>query len=308
MKAAIDSEKVLKHHGKTFYFAQRFLGRKRGFGVARLYRFCRYIDDLADQSVDRGIAEHTLRSIRLQISAQHADDPIVADFLELAADWEINHRYALDLIDGVLMDLETVAIKDQAELIQYCYRVAGVVGLMMCPLLHADQRGERFALDLGIGMQLTNIARDVLYDAKRGRRYLPAEVVNGVSAEQIIQLAEKGQPPIQEGIRKILQLAESYYESGRSGFIYLPLRSRVSIAIAARTYRQIGVKLLRGGCQYWRGRTYTTLAEKIWLAFREIIWIVTISPNLKHPQHNSALHRDLGVLYPANKSVEDRGP
>ncbi len=305
MNASIDSEKVLKHHGKTFYFAQRFLGRKNGYGVARLYQFCRYIDDLADESPDKDVAEEKLHSVRLQLSANQADDPLLQDFLDLAAEWQINVKYALDLIDGVIMDLGKVDIQDQPELLQYCYRVAGTVGLMMCPLLYADNEGEQFALDLGIAMQLTNIARDVLHDARLGRRYLPADWVKGVTAVEICDLRKEDRLLIQESIQRILELAETYYESGRDGFVHLPMRSRISIAIAARTYRQIGVKLLKNGCKYWHGRTYTTLTEKILLALREIIRTLSAAPRLRKVAHNQVLHQDIVALYP-DKTIGEK--
>lgn len=298
MNAPIDSEKVLKHHGKTFYFAQRFLGRKNGYGVARLYQFCRYIDDLADESSDKDAAEEKLQSVRLQLSANQADDPFVQDFLNLAAEWQINVQFALDLIDGVVMDLGKVDIHDQPELLQYCYRVAGTVGLMMCPLLYADDEGEQFALDLGIAMQLTNIARDVMHDAKLDRRYLPADWVRGLTALEILDLRKEDELLVQESIHRLLNLAEAYYQSGRNGFVHLPMRSRISIAIAARTYRQIGVKLLKNGCKYWQGRIYTTLTEKILLAVREIARTLKAAPSLRKVEHNAALHHDIAALYP----------
>lgn len=308
MNITIESEKVLKYHGKTFYFAQRFLGRKTGYAVARLYRFCRFIDDLADESIDKAAAEKKLYAIRLQLSTKHPEDPVVQDFLDLAAEWQINVKYALDLIDGVIMDLGTVEIQDQSELLQYCYRVAGTVGLMMCPLLNAEDDGEKFALDLGIAMQLTNIARDVLYDARLDRRYLPSDWVGGVSAAALRELRVEDRSLIQKSIIGLLNLADTYYESGRDGYAYLPMRSRISIAIAARTYRQIGVKLLRNNCNYWHGRTYTTLTEKILLALSEIGVTLSASLRLKKTKHNKDLHHGIAGLIPDTGDDERFAP
>ena len=304
MNNSIDSEKVLKYHGKTFYFAQRFLGRKNGYAVARLYRFCRFVDDLADESTDKDAAAKKLYAIRHQLSENLPGDPYVMDFLNLAAEWQVNIKYALDLIDGVIMDLGTVDIQDHAELLGYCYRVAGTVGLMMCPLLHADKKGEKFALDLGIAMQLTNIARDVLYDANQDRRYLPSDWVGGLTAAEILELRAANSTPIQEAIHRVLNLAEEYYESARNGYINLPMRSRISIAIAAKTYRQIGIKIINKGCKFWHGRTYTTLAEKILLALSEIAVTLSKAPFLRRVEHNKALHIDIVTLYPSVSNSE----
>lgn len=297
MNASTESEKILKYHGKTFYFAQRFLGRKSGYAVARLYRFCRYVDDLADESSDKEKAEDKLNNIRLQLIEKQASDPLVQDFIELADDWQINLSNANDLVEGVISDLGIVALQSQSELLQYCYRVAGTVGLMMCPLLYAEKKGVDFALDLGIAMQLTNIARDVLYDARQNRRYIPAEWIKGLSAAEITALRKEDSSLIQNCIQRTLALAETYYQSGAKGYAYLPMRSRISIAIAARTYRQIGIKLLKNECEYWRGRTYTTLAEKIMLAAMEVVLNTFNAPFLKKVTHKTSLHDDLTILY-----------
>ena len=304
MNNSIDSEKVLKYHGKTFYFAQRFLGRKNGYAVARLYRFCRFVDDLADESTDKDAAAKKLYAIRSQLSKNIPSDPYVKDFLNLAAEWQVNIKYALDLIDGVIMDLGTVDIQDHAELLGYCYRVAGTVGLMMCPLLHAEEKGEKFALDLGIAMQLTNIARDVLYDANQDRRYLPSDWVGGLTAAEILELRGVNSTPVQEAIHRVLNLAEEYYQSARNGYINLPMRSRISIAIAAKTYRQIGIKIIKNGCKFWHGRTYTTLVEKILLALREIAVTLSKAPFLRRVEHNKALHTEIMTLYPSVSNSE----
>lgn len=167
---------------------------------------------------------------------------------------------------------------------------------MMCPLLRADHRGEPFALDLGIGMQLTNIARDVLHDAGLGRRYLPADMVGNLTAEDICELRVRDRDVLQRSIEEILELADTYYQSAAKGFVYLPIRSRISIAIAARTYRQIGIKLMRNGCNFWQGRTYTTLFEKLYLAVAEIFTTLAKALFLPQSDHDNALHTEISTL------------
>lgn len=263
---AAPPEQVLKQHGKTFYYAQRFLGKGRGQAVARLYRFCRYIDDLADECPDIEASRLKLSTVQDELDHKQSQQLIVSDFLALARQWQIDLKRGQDLVQGVLLDLQEVQIKDEAELLRYCYYVAGTVGLMMCPLLGADSKGNPFAVDLGVAMQLTNIARDVHYDAVQGRRYLPASWVDNRSVENIKQASVEDRAAVQQAIRQLLDMAETYYVSAELGFVYLPFRSRISIAIAARIYREIGHKLLRNGCAWWQGRIYTTSSEKTRLA------------------------------------------
>jgi len=172
------------------------------------------------------------------------------------------------LIDGLLQDQKPVRIKDQAALLRYAYRVAGTVGLLMCHVLDCDaDRARAHAIDLGIAMQLTNIARDVLEDAEMGRRYLPASWVGAVTPEQISaasqQLGDPLTPLVADAVHRLLDLAERYYQSGACGFGYLPFRAHVAIAVAARVYRQIGIQLANTGYAWHRGRQVTGRATKI---------------------------------------------
>ena len=180
-----DPTELLKKHGKTFNFARLFLGQKTGIDAARLYRFCRIVDDIADESPDPDIAKVKLQALRESITQGTTSHPVVQDFLSLCDEYQIDRRHGITLIDGVSQDLNVVALPSLDSMIHYAFRVAGVVGLMMAPILGAKKKGFAFAIDLGIAMQFTNIARDVLEDAKMGRRYLPGDWVDKLSATQI---------------------------------------------------------------------------------------------------------------------------
>ena len=179
---------VLAKHGKSFYWASLFLGSKLADRAARLYLFCRFVDDLADGDLPH--RKESLEDIRARLkgSSQPAGPEIEA-FISLASDNNIPLEAARELLDGMLKDQQPTVVKDQAELLRYCHAVAGTVGLMMCRVLNCrHQRADAFAIDLGIAMQLTNIARDVLEDAKMGRRYLPASWVD-LPASEIAEAA-----------------------------------------------------------------------------------------------------------------------
>jgi len=148
-------------------------------------------------------------------------------------------------------------MRSDRELIRYCYRVAGTVGLMMSPVLGVGgDRARPHAVDLGVAMQLTNICRDVAEDAERGRTYLPERRLRraGTTPQALLE-GEADREAVSEVVRDLLELADDYYESGRAGMQFIPRRSRLAIMVASRVYRAIGVKLRRGRCDPLAGRT-----------------------------------------------------
>ena len=179
----------------------------------------------------------------------------------------------MELIDGLLSDQKPVRIKSEAELVSYAYHVAGTVGILMCNVLDCDdEQALGHAIDLGIGMQLTNIARDVLEDAGMGRRYLPASWVGDLAPEQIVALAkipgDDAALPVTNAVSRLLTLADDYYKSGIAGLSYLPLRAHISIAVAALVYRQIGVQLAQQNYPWHGGRQSTSISTKIRCSLR----------------------------------------
>jgi phytoene synthase len=290
---------ILAHHGKSFYWASKFLGAELADRAARLYQFCRYVDDLADGDLpDR---QESLEDIRARLAGEDiAAGPEIEAFITLANSNNIPLRAASELLDGMLSDQNLAAVADEAELLRYCHAVAGTVGLMMCRVLNCEEpRADSFAIDLGVAMQLTNISRDVLEDAKMARRYLPASWVDLTPA----QIAEAGagdldsagedcRQQIAEGIRRLLDLSEQYYASALLGIRLLPFRSRLSIAVALRVYRQIGWVLRRRKLAWWKGRVMVTPGEKILLSLRSL---ADLRP-VKMPAHRAKLHQHLQGL------------
>ena len=284
-------QQILARHGKSFYWASKFLGVVLADRAARLYQFCRYVDDLADGDLpDR---QESLEDIRARLAGEAISaGPEIEAFMVLANSTNIPLSAATELLDGMLMDQHPTAVADEAELLRYCHAVAGTVGLMMCRVLNCKEpRADSFAIDLGIAMQLTNISRDVLEDAKMSRRYLPASWANFTPA----QIAEAGvdcQQPVAEGIERLLDLAETYYASALLGLRLLPFRSRFAIAIALRVYRQIGWVLRRRKLAWWRGRVMVSAGEKVVLSLRSV---ADLRPK-NVPLHQAHLHQHLQGL------------
>ena len=261
------AHEALAANGKSFNWARRFLGKRMGGDAATLYRFCRVLDDMADGDIPDG--PRRLLTIRNHLAdKRHATDTLLADFQPFILQQNLPVPVIIALIDGLLQDQRPVRITNERALRRYAYRVAGTVGLLMCHVLDCDDDAARaHAIDLGIAMQLTNIARDVLEDAEMGRRYLPASWVGDVRPAQITAASDAPDGEVARAVslavRQLLLLADDFYQSGTAGLSYLPLRAHIAIAVAARIYRQIGMQIAATGYGWHQGRQVTSRVTKI---------------------------------------------
>jgi phytoene synthase len=301
---SLTSEESLAVNGKSFHWARRFLGARMGSDAARLYAFCRVLDDMADGDIENGPAR--LQVIRDDLAAgRPGDDPALRDFLPLMAEKRFPAEVLVALIDGLLEDQsEMVALTDEAALLRYAYRVAGTVGLLMCDVLDCHTPAARaHAIDLGIAMQLTNIARDVLEDAAMDRRYIPGDWVGGAAPADIRNAARQPGSAVHDdvtaAVARLLDMAETFYASGAQGYRYLPWRAHLSIAIAARVYRQIGVQLRATGCAWHKGRQVTGKFTKLRCS---LVALASLGSRFGAPtrRHDEQLHLALrGLPYVA---------
>ncbi len=289
-----DPELVLATSGESFHWAKRFLGKKMGYDAARLYSFCRVLDDMADGDIPNG-HEH-LKNIQNTLNSGGWDNhPFLNQFSSMVEEYQLPTEVIGALVEGLMDDQEPeVLIQDEAGLIQYAYKVAGTVGLLMCCVLNtSNPRAKPHAVDLGIGMQLTNIARDVVVDAKMGRRYLPGSWVNDMTPEEILQAAEnpdgENAAIISSAVRRLLALAEEYYASGRTGLSYLPARAHFAIGVAAKVYRQIGIQLLRSKHMWWGPKQVTSKPSKVFCTIRAAFGMFRRFP-YPRGNHNENLH------------------
>lgn len=289
---------ALATYGKSFNWAKKFLGHKMGTDASILYRLCRVLDDMADGDIING--PERLLIIRDGLIKNHpTKDPLLIEFDFFINSKKLPKLVIISLIDGLLGDQENVLIKNEFELLRYCYRVAGTVGILMCNVLDCDKNDAiDYAIDLGIAMQLTNIARDVLEDAQMGRRYLPESWVGNISPEEIIKIShEPGSKRAQEiciGSEKLLNLAEQYYISGLTGCSYLPLRAHAAISVAAIVYRKIGIKIKNNEYSWFKGRVFTSKYEKM---ICSTLGLLLLYKRLfKRDQHDSILHDALRGL------------
>jgi phytoene synthase len=298
-----DPVAVLSRYGSTFRWAGYFLPAGTLTRAARLYRFLRFLDDLADEAgndTDLDTRTAMLQEIRarLDLRARGTDDgtrhlPMLVELHFLLDDIGIRADVLDALMSGMSQDVDNVLITTKAELLRYSYRVAGTVGLMMCEVLEVrNPAAHAFAIDLGIAMQLTNICRDVLEDANMGRRYLPlAFPVADLLAADCPQDAL-----VRQAMLETLALAERYYESGMSGLGYLPWRVRWTIACAGVLYRAIGLKLLKLGLPWQNGRVYLSTREKVLTVLWQLPSLIRLVMAKPRGSHKVCLHADLEGL------------
>ncbi len=223
---------------KSFNWAGFFLPKNIYHDCSKLYAFCRILDDIVDEKISLELRIERFNNIRDMFKTiyeqtnfdnklidQDEHSTILSDMIIIADNNNIKRIILDDLIEGVGSDLKPkVYLRSVKDLLVYSYRVAGTVGLMMAKILNVnDTRSLRGAIDLGIAMQLTNIARDVIEDKKMSRQYIKPDF---------------------ENIEATLKLADMFYESSFSSIKKIPFKYRFSIIVARRVYRQIGRKIL----------------------------------------------------------------
>ena len=229
----------LAQFAKSFNWAGFFLPKNIYQDCSKLYAFCRVLDDLVDEKTDLELREERFNEIKniykktyeidnndRNILNQNEHGLIVNDMIDLAYNNNIKRIILDDLIEGVGSDLkQKVYLRSVKDLLVYSYRVAGTVGLMMAKILSvSDTRSLKGAIDLGIAMQLTNIARDVIEDKKMNRQYIKPDF---------------------ENIEATLKLADMFYESSYTSIKKIPFKYRFAIIVARRVYRQIGRKIIQ---------------------------------------------------------------
>lgn len=299
-----DLHSHFKKNSRSFALAARFLTKETRVSVARLYRFCRYVDDLADASVHGETEELDHLAEGLRNKGAIGEDLVLADFLDLADRERLPLTAVQELVAATRADCGPRSIPDEPALIQFAYGVAGTVGRLMQPLLGATESdAEPFAIDLGIALQLTNVARDVAEDAARGRFYLPANWVDPDTVRKAIDTDDAGAiETVDSAVTRLVEMADLYYESATEGHWYIPPRNRRAIYFALVVYRGIGWTLRRKDRGAWRERTVLSLPRKLSLGvkayprFRALEQGPWSAPN--PPPHQRELHAALSASSP----------
>ena len=217
---------LLSVHAKSFNWAGFFLPKETYKKCSILYDFCRTLDDIADSNLELVEKKKIFLSFKKNFEYKNFSNLIIKNFCELVEIKKIPLKVIYDLFDGVESDIRSkVYIQSEKDLIVYSYRVAGTVGLMMSKIFDIkDKDALRGAIDLGIAMQLTNIARDVIEDKGKNRFYISHDF---------------------EKIRETLKTAETFYSNSFLAIKHIPIRFRFSILVARRVYREIGKNIIK---------------------------------------------------------------
>ena len=264
----------LKKDGKSFYWASFFLPSNLRNNVATLYSICRYFDNVADNDdIDRS---NQLKQLVNEIK-KNKSHKINKFFTEHKIDISIFD----DLVSGLILDQSIIRIKNEKELIQYSYKVAGTVGLMMSKVLGIkNPKSNSSAIDLGIAMQMTNIARDIYEDAKMNRIYIPQDWIKNIDIAFLNnekKTSNEHDLIISNAIHQLLELSEKFYLNGFSGLKFIPLKTRLSIFVAAKVYRGIGIKIKKKKNKYNKQRVYLNIFEKMIITVKSLLIFIFLS-------------------------------
>jgi 15-cis-phytoene synthase len=257
--ALITAHATIAHHSKSFSLAAKILPPACRDDAAVVYTYCRRVDDAVDE-VAASVAAGAVLRLRAELDALYAghrcSDPVLARFAAIVAERRIPRHYPSELIAGMEMDAIGTHYDSVERLVQYSYRVAGVVGLMMCHVLGIrDDHALVPATHLGIAMQLTNICRDVAEDWQRQRLYLPDELLarhgaRGLGAEAAAggPFPEHARAAVAATTEELLALADRYYRSADRGLPALGWRSAFGVRAARKIYAAIGGRITAAGC------------------------------------------------------------
>ena len=272
----MSSKNYLSIYAKSFNWAGFFLPKKTYKNCSYLYDFCRVVDNIADDEGEIEIKKIKFQKFVSDFKQKNFENPVIQNMWNIINEFNISLEIIYDLFDGIESDIkQNVKIDTRKDLLIYCYRVAGTVGLMMAKILKVSKKQSlKSAIDLGIAMQLTNISRDVIEDSKKNRSY-----INGSFEE----------------INSTIKLADTFYKNSFYSIREIPLSFRFSILVARRVYRKIGYKILKKKTfeNYSKsGKIYVSNFEKVLetiLSIYDLIILSLLNKNDDQIEHDHLL-------------------
>ncbi len=258
--------------GSSFYYSFLYLPPQRRRAITALYAFCREVDDAVDEPGDPQIAAAKLAWWRAELGnlfAGKPQHPVTQALAPHLLSYSISFEKLGEIIDGMEMDLTQTRYLDWPALERYCYRVAGVVGILAAGIFgYRDARTLSYAKDLGIAFQLTNIIRDVGEDARKNRIYLPTEDLRrfGLHAADILKLQQT--PAFKSLMQFEAERARGYYARALATLPGEDRRAQRPGLIMAAIYRTLLSELERDGFPVLTQRTSLTPLRKFWIAWR----------------------------------------
>ncbi len=258
--------------GSSFYYSFLFLPPPQRRAITALYAFCREVDDVVDEGADAQAAHEKLAWWRDELERAYAGNPghpVTRALLPAARAFGLPQELLAEIIDGMEMDLTLDRYADFKALQLYCYRVASTVGLLAAEIFgYRNRHTLKYAHDLGLAFQLTNIIRDVGEDARRGRIYLPLEELDefGVSPADILQGRHS------DAFRRLMEYqvdrAVRYYKQALYQLPDEDRRAQRPGLVMAAIYRTLLDEIRQGGCRVLERRTDLAPLRRLWIAWR----------------------------------------
>ena len=256
--------------GSSFYYSFMFLPAERRQAITALYAFCREVDDVVDECHDLSLAQTKLEWWRQEVGRVYngtPTHPVGLALKDVIKGFRLPQEQLLEIIDGMAMDLSQTRYLDFKSLQLYCYRVASVVGLLAAEIFgYQDRQTLKYAHDLGLAFQLTNIIRDVGEDARRGRIYLPIEDLQrfNVPAKDILEARYS------DAFRELMafqaERAEKFYDQAFAQLPAVDRKAQRPGLVMAAIYRTLLREIAADGFQVLDRRTSLTPLRKVWLA------------------------------------------
>jgi phytoene synthase len=257
--------------GSSFYYSFLFLPKEKRRAITALYAFCREVDDVVDECSDTQVARITLDWWRGQVADIYGgkpQHPVAQALVPVVAQFNLAQELLLEIIDGMEMDLDQPRYSDFKSLQLYCYRVASVVGLLSVEIFgYSDRQTLKYAHDLGLAFQLTNIIRDVGEDARRNRIYLPMDEMQqfNVTAADILNARDS------ENFQKLMafqiERARRLYQQALAQLPAIDRKNQRTGLIMAAIYRATLDEVIASGCHVLKERVSLTPLRKLWLAW-----------------------------------------
>jgi len=266
------------HYSKSFYLSTCLLPRHKRWATFALYGFCRHVDNLTDIPRERSEKEivRELKYLEAELKTAfrtgESEHPVIGPFISVAKKFNISQAYPLELIKGVQMDTNINRYEKFDDLYLFAYRVAGVVGLMMTPLLgFTNPDALKYAEKLGVAMQLTNILRDIREDLKMDRIYLPLEEIRMFGLDENHFLDEKMSENFINLMKYQVERAHQFYDEANKGIKMLERDAQFAIYSASKIYRSILKKIELQNYNPFLGRVYVPNSKKVQILLSEAV-------------------------------------
>ena len=275
-------QRIAKDQAKNFYYAFRTLPARKRRAIYAAYAFCRYCDDIADESLPIEEKQRQLAHTRQLLADSKKGavrEPVFAALEDASNEFGIPADYFEDIIEGVEMDLTWTRFRNFEELRTYCHKVASVVGLICIEVFgYEDTKAKEYAVDLGIAMQMTNIMRDIKEDAQRGRIYIPLDEMArfGYSEQDLMEGV------VNDAFLDLMRFqaarARQYFASGRRLVPLLSSESRACPAVLHGVYSAILDRIETSGFNVFERRIGLSRPEKLFITAR--LWAGSLIPSI----------------------------